>query len=82
MDKTIGDQFESVVQRFPDRSAVKTEHECWTYQQLNEESDAFALALQQNFNVKAGDRVGVSLGTNIAHFIVRRALPVVPLLIC
>ena len=54
---------------FPQRLAVKDEKRQLTYAQLDEESDALAVALRK-LGVKAGDRVATTLGMTIAHSVV------------
>lgn len=59
-----------MVKRYSEKVAVKTPQETLTYKDLDLRSNAFALALQRSFGVKAGDRVAMSLGTSIPHIVV------------
>ena len=69
MVETIGRHFAGIVKRFPDRLAIKSGDQRLTYRQLDEESDAVALALQSQ-GIRSGDRVATSLGISVAHVLV------------
>jgi non-ribosomal peptide synthetase component E (peptide arylation enzyme) len=67
LEETIGSRFATIVQQYPDAVAVKAAESQWTYRDLDQASDELALALRHSLGVLAGDRVIVSLGTNIHH---------------
>jgi len=69
LDDTIGGHFADIVKRYPDRPAVKSGAHRLTYKELDEQSDAVALALRK-VGVKAGDRVATTLGISIPHMLV------------
>lgn len=66
LEKTIPQQFASIVSRFGDRNAVISRHQndILTYSGLDEQSNSIARGLQ-NLGVNKGDRVAVSLGNNL-----------------
>ena len=57
---TIGEHFEAVVARWPDRQALVVRHQNirWTYGELKERVDAFAAGLVA-LGLEAGDRIGI-----------------------
>lgn len=69
-DATIAEHFSNVVKQYPDKVAIKTPQETLTYEDLDDRSNAFALALQRSFGVRPGDRVAMSLGTSVPHIVV------------
>jgi fatty-acyl-CoA synthase len=58
--ETIGEHFNSVVQRWPDRQALVVRHQKirWTYRDLKERVDAFAAGLVA-LGMEPGDRIGI-----------------------
>ncbi|MBT8091471.1 MAG: AMP-binding protein [Gammaproteobacteria bacterium] len=58
--ETIGENFEGVVERFPDAEALVVCHQDvrWSYSEFNEKIDALAAGLLK-LGIRAGDRVGV-----------------------
>ena len=57
---TIGEHFEAVVARWPDRQALVVRHQNirWTYGELKERVDAFAAGLVA-LGLEPGDRIGI-----------------------
>jgi fatty-acyl-CoA synthase len=57
---TIGEHFEAVVARWPERQALVVRHQNirWTYGELKERVDAFAAGLVA-LGLEAGDRIGI-----------------------
>ncbi|CAN5237623.1 AMP-binding protein [soil metagenome] len=57
---TIGEHFDQVVRRWPDREALVVNHQNirWTYRELKSEADAFAAGLVA-LGLEPGDRVGI-----------------------
>ena len=60
IEKTVGSFFDEVVSRYEDREALVSRHQGlrFTYAQLRERVDEFAVALL-GFGVQKGDRVGI-----------------------
>jgi len=60
IEKTVGSFFDEVVSRYGDREALVSRHQGlrFTYAQLRERVDEFAVALL-GFGVQKGDRVGI-----------------------
>ncbi|MGH6873588.1 MAG: AMP-binding protein, partial [Aestuariivirgaceae bacterium] len=57
---TIGEHFDAVVRRWPDREALVVRHQNirWTYADLKEQVDAFAAGLVA-LGLEPGDRIGI-----------------------
>ncbi|TRX32539.1 amino acid adenylation domain-containing protein [Flavobacterium sp. ZT3R18] len=60
-DKTIVDLFEDQVIKTPNNIAVVFEDISLTYQDLNDQSNQFALYLRQTYDIQADDLIGIML---------------------
>jgi fatty-acyl-CoA synthase len=60
LGNTIGEHFDDVVRRWPDREALVVKHQNirWTYSQLKEQVDALAAGLVA-LGLEPGDRIGI-----------------------
>ena len=60
LGKTIGEQFEETVERFPDTEALVVMHQNirWTYRELKKQVDLAALGLHA-MGLQKGDRIGI-----------------------
>ncbi|MFK7750329.1 MAG: amino acid adenylation domain-containing protein [Kordia sp.] len=63
-NKTIFDHFAAQVTKTPTNNAIVCEDKEITYQELDKYSNQFAQYLQEKYNVKKGDFVGVELSKN------------------
>ena len=63
--RTITSRFREIVQRYPDRPAVRDEQQAWTYKELDERSNGIARALKEA-GVNPGDRVALLYGQTAA----------------
>ncbi|MBW0148494.1 AMP-binding protein [Marinobacter arenosus] len=59
--------FNDAIKRFPEHAALECFGHTMTYGQLDEASDALASALQQQYEVKKGDRIAVMLPNIFAY---------------
>lgn len=59
--QTLGEYYETTMNKFLDREFLVFEEERYTYAQVKETVFSLAAALQSEFGLKAGDRVAVSM---------------------
>ena len=74
LEGTIDLEFAAVVERFPNRVAVKASNRQLSYAELDVESDSVALGLSA-LQIRPHDRVAVSLGNNVEYVVVRLTWP-------
>lgn len=74
IEQTIGDYFDSVAVKYPDKEAIVSRHQGirWTYKELQEKANKLASAMIRTGLVK-GDRVGIWSHNNIEWLLMQLA---------
>ncbi|MGH1386771.1 amino acid adenylation domain-containing protein [Kordia sp.] len=67
--KTLVESFEAQAKKTPNNIAIEYENKTYTYQQLNQLSNQFARFIQETYDIKTGDIVGIRLERSGAYLV-------------